>query len=87
MGKNALGGPHYSGMGLAWKTKFALRMFLENAYLNDANAAFLATKRAGKAPADPINIIEDSQTQVRFSASQHHSKSAHIASSRTARSG
>jgi hypothetical protein len=68
MGKDALGGPHYSGMGLAWKTEFALRMFLSNAYLNDANAAFLAAKRAGKAPTDPINIIEDEQTQVRFTA-------------------
>jgi hypothetical protein len=68
MGNDALGGPHYSGMGLAWKTEFALRMFLGNAYFNDANADFLAAKRDGKAPTDPINIVEDGQTQVRFTA-------------------
>lgn len=66
MGQDALGGPHYSGLGLAWKTEFALRMFLGNAYLNDANAPFIESQRAGQSPSGALNIVEDAQKQVRF---------------------
>ncbi|MEM9432365.1 MAG: hypothetical protein AAGA12_00475 [Pseudomonadota bacterium] len=66
MGQDALGGPHYSGMGLAWKTEFALRMFLANAYFTDCNAQYLSDRRAGETPGSPPVIIEDRQAQVRF---------------------
>lgn len=66
MGKDALGDPHYSGMGLAWKTEFALRMFLGNAYFTDANCVYLKTRRAGKtSDADPV-IVEHPLDQIRF---------------------
>ncbi|MEO0936517.1 MAG: hypothetical protein AAFY38_00010 [Pseudomonadota bacterium] len=41
LGKDYLGQPHYSGLGLTGKTEFALRMFLENAYIHDCNAPVL----------------------------------------------
>ena len=66
MGQDALGRPHYSGLGLGWKTEFALRMFLGNAYFNDCNAGFLADLRAGKTPKSPPAIVDYPETQVRF---------------------
>jgi hypothetical protein len=66
MGKDALGDPHYSGMGLAWKTEFALRMFLGNAYFADANCTYLKTRRAGLPTNDQPVIVEDPLSQIRF---------------------
>lgn len=66
MGKDALGDPHYSGMGLAWKTEFALRMFLGNAYFTDANCMYMKQRRAGQiTDVDPV-IVEHPHDQVRF---------------------
>jgi len=66
MGQDSLGNPHYSGLGLAWKTEFALRMFLGNAYLNDANIDYLNALRDGKEPKKALRIVEDPKKQVRF---------------------
>lgn len=68
MGQDALGAPHYSGMGLAWKSEFALRMFLSNAYFNDCNAEYLVERRADQSPTQSPVIVEDPQAQVRFTA-------------------
>ncbi len=68
MGQDALGAPHYSGMGLAWKSEFALRMFLSNAYFNDCNAEYLHDRRDGLSPNQPPVILEDPGAQVRFTA-------------------
>lgn len=68
MGQDWLGGPHYSGLGLGWKTEFALRMFLGNAYFTDANGAYLNELRS-KGHSDIIPaIVEDPIQQVRFTA-------------------
>ena len=68
MGQDHLGDPHYSGMGLAWKTEFALRMFLGNAYFNDVNQTYLQERRdAGHSDLVPA-IVEDPIAQVRFTA-------------------
>jgi hypothetical protein len=68
MGQDALGTPHYSGMGLSWKSEFALRMFLSNAYFTDCNAEYLVERRANQSPNQPPVIVEDPQSQVRFTA-------------------
>ncbi len=68
MGKDALGDPHYSGMGLAWKSEFALRMFLSNAYFTDCNGPYLASLRAGKTPEKPPVFVQDEQAEVRFTS-------------------
>ncbi len=68
MGQDALGHPHYSGLGLAWKTEFAFRMFLTNAYINDVNTAYLTAMRNGKKPKTDLQIVEHPQKQVRFVA-------------------
>ena len=68
MGQDAIGGPHYSGLGLGWKTEFALRMFLGNAYVNDCNQDLLADLRNHRRPDKTLAIVEHPQTQLRFSA-------------------
>ncbi len=66
MGQDALGAPHYSGLGLGWKTEFALRMFLGNAYFHDCNLDHLAAMRAGKHPTMLPHILENPIAQTRF---------------------
>lgn len=66
MGQDSLGNPHYSGLGLAWKTEFAFRMFLTNAYLNDVNADYLNALKKHEKPKTDLHIVEDPQKQVRF---------------------
>ena len=66
MGQDSLGAPHYSGLGLGWKTEFALRMFLCNAYLNDANTMYLEQRRSGEKSDIIPQFIEDAEAQVRF---------------------
>lgn len=68
MGQDALGAPHYSGLGLAWKSEFALRMFLGNAYVADCNKAYLNALRGGHKPPYPLRIVDDPIAQVRFTA-------------------
>ncbi|AZV78435.1 hypothetical protein EBB79_11455 [Parasedimentitalea marina] len=68
MGQDALGGPHYSGLGLGWKTEFALRMFLGNAYFNDCNADYIEALRQGEAPQVTPAIVEEPQAQIRFTS-------------------
>lgn len=66
MGQDHLGNPHYSGLGLAWKTEFAFRMFLGNAYLNDTNAQHLKALNQGETPKTKLHIVQDAQKQIRF---------------------
>ncbi|NRB17832.1 MAG: hypothetical protein HRU33_09780 [Rhodobacteraceae bacterium] len=66
LGLDALGNPHYSGMGLGWKTEFALRMFLGNAYVNDCNTDFIEAIRQGNTPTMQLAVVEDAQAQLRF---------------------
>jgi hypothetical protein len=66
MGQDSLGGPHYSGLGLGWKTEFALRMFLGNAYMTDANGTYLDQRRSGENSDLVPAISEDPMAQVRF---------------------
>lgn len=66
MGQDHLGNPHYSGLGLAWKTEFAFRMFLTNAYLNDTNTDYLKALETRVKPKTDLHILSDPQKQVRF---------------------
>ena len=66
MGQDNLGNPHYSGLGLAWKTEFAFRMFLTNAYLNDVNTGYLEALEKHQEPESELHIVEHPQKQVRF---------------------
>lgn len=66
MGQDNLGNPHYSGLGLAWKTEFAFRMFLTNAYLNDVNTDYLKALDKHETPKASLHIVEHPQKQVRF---------------------
>ena len=66
IGQDHLGRPHYSGLGLSWKTEFALRMFLGNAYFNDTNEAYLTDRRASKKSDHVPHIVENPMEQVRF---------------------
>lgn len=66
MGQDALGGPHYSGLGLGWKTEFALRMFLGNTYMNDYNTDLIDELRLSKSSTIRPAIVENPLEQVRF---------------------
>lgn len=66
LGKDFLGQPRFSGMGLSYETDYSMRMKLLNAAIADCNAGYIKALRDNEKPQVPFRPVKHPDREIKF---------------------